>query len=716
MRHLLSSLQVVLILLIAVAGGATAANAQTMGAQSKVSFTTSVAPEAVHAGDQVTVHVDLSIQDGWKMYAVDSPPPSRGVRVTVDDMPDGLTWDGTVHQETPQRGYDPNFKKEVTYFENRAHVWADIAVSETAEPGAESVGGTVEYMICNQDMCYPPVRENFAVDVDIHPPGESEAAPAAEAASPSRNSGDETSSTASETTSPDSAPPAEPNDDAGESVTDAGAASEASDGEPQRESSSSAAGAATTGPESPGASAVGELDNARSDGLLGFLLLAIGAGAAALLTPCVFPMIPLTVSFFTRHTETRGQAVRMASLYGFAIIATFTGLGVAMALILGAAGAQSIAANPWVNLFIGSVFVIFAMSLLGLFELRLPSGLVNYFNQKGNQQQGVAGVLFMGLTLTLVSFSCTAPFVGGLLAATSGGEWFYPMVGMLAFSATFSVPFIGFAMFPRALETLPESGQWMNAVKVTLGFIELAAALKFLSNADLIWGTQILSRPLAIALTIVIFALAGLYLLGKLQLKHEGPTESIGSLRLLAATAFFGVAMYMLPGLFGAPLGTVDAYLPPRQTSDPNLFATGKAGQKTGNETEFRWHTDDIDAAFVEAKEVGKPVFIDFTGYTCTNCRDMEANVFPQEPVAEQFQSDFVLLRLYTDAPPKGTEFQRYQLKLTGTTALPTYAIVDPQDRSLIEKDSGVSSVDDFAGFLRKGKAEFQDQRLADAR
>jgi thiol:disulfide interchange protein DsbD len=315
-----------------------------------------------------------------------------------------------------------------------------------------------------------------------------------------------------------------------------------------------------------------------------------------------------------------------------------------------------------------------------------------------------------------VSFSCTAPFVGGLLAATSGGEWFYPMVGMLAFSATFSVPFIGFAMFPRALETLPESGQWMNAVKVTLGFIELAAALKFLSNADLIWGTQILSRPLAIALTIVIFAMAGLYLLGKLQLKHEGRTESIGSLRLLAATAFFGVAMYMLPGLFGAPLGTVDAYLPPRQTSDPNLFATGNAGQKTGNETEFRWHTDDIDAAFVEAKEVGKPVFIDFTGYTCTNCRDMEANVFPQAPVAEQFQSDFVLLRLYTDAPPKGTEFQRYQLKLTGTTALPTYAIVDPQDRSLIEKDSGVSSVDDFAGFLRKGKAEFQDQRLADAR
>ncbi|PEN14846.1 cytochrome C biogenesis protein [Longibacter salinarum] len=720
MRHFGSTLLLICAATLALVGLSmpTDASAQPMGAQTKVSFTASAGPKTAGPGEQVSVHVDLTIDEGWKMYAVDSPPPSRGVNLHIDDIPDGLSWSGEVLQDTPQRGYDPNFKKEVTYFQNRAHIWADLDVEPGASPGPRTVTGKVEYMICDKDMCYPPVREAFAVDVVV----DEGSAPVADAGADAGDSG------ASAESAPDDAPATASDGGSGDDGEDAG------DSEAQRGSDGGTAAPPTgndgsdksrpgnAAPESQEsasaapASALDELNDARSDGLLGFLLLAIGAGAAALLTPCVFPMIPLTVSFFTKHSESRSEAVRMASLYGFAIIATFTGLGVAMAMILGAAGAQSIAANPWVNLFIGSVFVIFALSLLGLFELRLPSGLVNYFNRRGNERQGVAGVLFMGLTLTLVSFSCTAPFVGGLLAATSGGEWFYPVVGMLAFSATFAVPFIGFAMFPRALESLPQSGQWMNAVKVTLGFVELAAALKFLSNADLIWGTQILSRTLAIALTIVIFSMAGLYLLGKLRLKHEAPTASIGSLRLLAATAFFGLALFMLPGLFGAPLGAVDAYLPPRQASDPNLFVSGDARSSEKGNSEFEWHTDEIEAAFTQAAEVDKPVFIDFTGYTCTNCRDMEANVFPQAPVAEQFRSDFVLLRLYTDAPPKGTEFQRYQLKLTGTTALPTYAIVDPQDRSLIEKDSGVSSVEDFADFLRQGRAEFQDQRLADAR
>jgi thiol:disulfide interchange protein DsbD len=451
--------------------------------------------------------------------------------------------------------------------------------------------------------------------------------------------------------------------------------------------------------------------------LFGFLLLAIGAGAAALLTPCVFPMIPLTVSYFTKHTDNRSESLRMAGLYGLSIVLVFTGLGVAMSVLVGAAGAQTIAANPWVNLFIGSVFVLFALSLLGLFELRLPSGLVNYFNQQSNEQSGYLGVLFMALTLTLVSFSCTAPFVGALLASAAGGAWFYPLAGMAAFSATFALPFVGFALFPKGLDSLPQSGSWMNAVKVTLGFVELAAALKFLSNADLVWGTNLLSRPLAIAITVVLFALAGLYLLGKLRLKHEPAVEAIGSLRLLAATAFLGAALYMLPGLFGARLGALDAYLPPRQADDVSLLTQTSASEEaSASESAFAWHTDDIDAAFADAKQVNKPVFIDFTGYTCTNCRDMEANVFPKSPVAEQFRSDFVLLRLYTDAPPKGTEFQQYQLKLTGTTALPTYAIVDPSDRSLISQTSGTASVETFASFLERGATRFANEQAVASR
>jgi thiol:disulfide interchange protein DsbD len=320
----------------------------------------------------------------------------------------------------------------------------------------------------------------------------------------------------------------------------------------------------------------------------------------------------------------------------------------------------------------------------------------------------------MGLTLSLVSFSCTAPFVGGLLAATTGGEWIYPVVGMLAFSATFAMPFVGFAMFPNGLEALPKSGSWMNVVKVVLGFIELAAALKFLSNADLIWGWNLLSRPLAIALTVTILALCGLYLLGKLRLAHEPATEQIGSLRLLASMAFFGVALYMLPGLFGAQLGAIDAYLPPRQASDPNLVAAAAPGSNAAaaNE-ELDWYVDDRAAAFEAAREQDQPVFVDFTGYTCTNCRDMEANVFTQPEIARRFEDDFVLLRLYTDAQPKGPEYQRYQLRLTGTTALPTYVVLDPQDETPVDRVSGTMSADAFGQFLDRGAAAFSNQQLA---
>ncbi len=639
--------------------GAPAVQAQIGGASEKVDWTTRTQPTAVSPGGTVMVHLDGAIQDGWKMYAMDSPPPSRGVQVSIDSTGEALKTARSVQQADPKRGYDPNFDKEVTYFEGTAALQIPLSVASSAEAGTHRLKGTVTYMVCNATMCLPPTPESFTAKVKVADGPVSGDTPATD--------------------------------------------EEVVQGESEGAASAAAAGGAFGGTQ--------------ADGLLGFLLLAIGAGAAALLTPCVFPMIPLTVSYFTKHTDSRSESLRMALVYGVAIIGTFTGLGVAMALLLGAAGAQTIAANPWVNLFIGLIFVLFALSLLGLFELRVPSGLINYFNQQGNEQSGYLGVLFMGLTLTLVSFSCTAPFVGGLLAATAGGSWMYPVVGMVAFSTTFALPFIGFALFPKGLEGLPKSGSWMNAVKVTLGFVELAAALKFLSNADLIWGTNLLSRPLAIALTVVIFALAGLYLLGKLRLKHEPEVEAIGSLRLMTAVAFFGVALYMLPGLFGTSLGTLDAYLPPRQVSDMSLVSAIES--RTGGsdaEAEFAWHTDDIDAALQAGREAGKPVFVDFTGYTCTNCRDMEANVFPQPPVAERFKEDFVLLRLYTDDMPQGAEYQRYQLRKTGTTALPTYAILDPSDASVVRKVSGTVSVDRFAEFLKEGAAAYQQRQPVAAR
>lgn len=386
-------------------------------------------------------------------------------------------------------------------------------------------------------------------------------------------------------------------------------------------------------------------------------------------------------------------------IYGASIVVTFTGLGVVMASVYGAAGVQTIASNPWVNLFFASILIAFALSLLGLYELRLPNSLLNYFNRQSNERSGWLGVVFMGLTLTLVSFSCTVPFVGGLLAAAARGTWIRPVIGMAAFSSAFALPFVLLALFPKLLQSLPKSGSWMNGVKVTLGFVELAAAIKFLSNADLVWGWNLISRPLAIAVTVVIFFMAGLYLIGKLRLKHEEIDPTVGVPRLMAAIGFFGVSLYLIPGLFGSPLNSLDAFLPPRQATDIRLLGDAQfsGGLDDG------WIVDDIDSALATAARESRPVFVDFTGYTCTNCRQMEATVFPVPAVADLLENDFVLLRLYTDDQETGDEFQRYQLQLTGTVALPTYAILAHADGSLVAKTSGLQSAEKFAAFLRAG-------------
>jgi thiol:disulfide interchange protein DsbD len=647
MRHLLIATCLLLLAL-----SSRSARAQDfLPATEYVGWSVSAEPAETAPGGSFDVSITAELAAGWKMYAMDSPPPSVGVSFEWDALPAGVESAGPMLQTSPTDAFDPWFETDVRYFTESARFTAPMRVREDAERGERSVAVTARFMICNESVCLPPTTVALQTDVTV-----------AETT---------TGSTPDLTAGADRPPVA----------------------------------------AAPAASS--DLDAARGGGLWGFLLLAVAAGLAALLTPCVFPMIPLTVSYFTNHAHDRSHSVRMALVYGASIIITFTALGVLTALFVGAAGAQTVAANPWINLFIGSVFVVFALSLLGLFELRLPNGLLNYFNRQSSGHSGYLGVLFMGLTLTLVSFSCTAPFVGGLLAATASDEWAYPVAGMAVFSATFSLPFIVFALFPKALRSLPRSGSWMNTVKVILGFVELAAALKFLSNADLIWGWGVISRPLAIAVVVVLFGLAGFYLLGKVRLRHEPAVESVGVLRLLASVAFLGLSLYLLPGLFGAPLNALDAYLPPRQASDVSLTPS-LSGPSAATEADFGW-IDDVDAAYLEARSVQKPVFIDFTGYTCTNCRQMEANVFPREQVASRLRKDFVLLRLYTDDRDRGPDLQRFQLRLTGTVALPTYAIVDPTSEVLLDRMTGMASASELAAFLEHGAAVFQNDVLASA-
>lgn len=666
-RHVLTSSLLICLFLIVQPRDVRAQFPEIDSALDIVSWTTSVSPETVHPGGEVFVQFDAEMTGDWKMYALDvSLPPKEAVLarpygVTIEwvDLPLGLSASDVMYQAVPEEGLDPYFDMTVRFFHESVRFASRLLISPEMVAGAVDVEANVQFQVCSDELgfCLRPTTVALGVTVMVDPECLGPACTASESMIASLVIGEY-------------------------------------DEDEER---------------APLLSATTDFEASRASGMWGFLLLAIGAGLASLLTPCVFPMIPLTISYFTKHAENRAEAARMASLFGGAIIVTFTAIGIIAAILVGAAGAQRIAANPWVNLFIAVVLVGFALSLLGLYELRLPSGLLNYFNRKGSERTGYVGVLFMGLTLTLVSFSCTAPFVGGLLAAASGGTWFFPLIGMVVYSATFALPFILLALFPNALNALPHSGSWMNSVKVILGFVELAAAIKFFSNADLIWRWGLISRPFGIAFIVVVFFLTGLYLLGRLRLRHEAPLESIGVGRLLASMVFFVAALYMIPGLLGAPLNKLDAYLPPRQGTDVSILSLIQTSNRSASiSTDEGWHVDDVEGAFEEAARDAKPVLVDFTGYTCTNCREMEANVFPRKPIADRFESDYVLLRLYTDGLEHGDEFNRYQLQLTGTVALPTYAIVEPFERRLLARRSGMMDVDEFAAFLDAGAETFK--------
>ncbi len=620
---------------------------------------------------RVLVQAAASIDDDWKMYAMDSPRPSRGVAANFGPLPDAIKSDGDPMQRPPKRDFDVNFQMEVTYYQTAAEFAFPFLVGAAASD-ADSLRGTLTYQICSDSrgLCLPPTRHEFVV-------------PVADAKGCLSGVGDvagDATKVAPEDCEVGALDLSVP-DEAGESnwVVVAGSIDTVAGG--------------TSGPAGP--------DYPTGGRSSAFLLLAFAAGFGALLTPCVFPMLPLTVSYFTKHTASRARSVSMASLFGFAIVITFTLLGLVMAAITGAAGAQTIAANPWVNLFIALVLIGFGLSLIGFFELRLPTGLLNLANRRSGAEGGVSGVLFMALTLTLVSFSCTAPFVGGLLAAAAGGTWLRPVTGMVAFSAAFASPFVILALFPQMLSMLPRSGSWMNAVKVTLGFVEVAAAIKFLSNADLVWGFNLISRPLAIAVTVVLLAAAGLYLVGRLRVPAEPERVRVGVGRVVFGVAFVAFAAYLIPGVLGAQRTTLDPYFPPRRAADIAILAP----ERGGGDADEGWNVDDIDRALDEARQVSKPLFIDFTGYSCTNCRQMESAVFPDPAVADLLEGEFVRLKLYTDGQELGSTFQKYQLKLTGTVALPTYAVVAATNEKLIDRVSGTLSVAEMQAFLSRAIA-----------
>ena len=432
-----------------------------------------------------------------------------------------------------------------------------------------------------------------------------------------------------------------------------------------------------------------------------FIWLAITLGALSLLTPCVFPMIPITVSYFTNHSAgSRAKSVKLATIYSLGIIGTFTILGMLLAIFVGAAGINLFAANPWINLAIAAIFLFFAFNLFGAYEISLPtsvlSGLDNLTRSKEGEGSGVIGALLMGLTFTLTSFTCTSPFVGTILVSASQGDWQMPLLGMLAFSTVFALPFFVLALAPQLLAQLPRAGGWMNSVKVSMGFLEVAAAMKFISNVDLVWKWGIFTRDVVLAVWIAIGIILSVYLLGKFQLAHDSKPERLGAFRMFSAVISLAVSFYLLTGLFGAKLGELESFLP------PDLENTSSS--RFGREDEPRWMSNDYPGALAKAKAENKRVFVDFTGYTCTNCRWMEANVFPKKEVEAELKK-FVLVKLYTDG--EGEVYaaqQQMEQDMLGTVALPYYAVVSA-DGNLITSFPGLTrNVTEFVDFLKKAQ------------
>ncbi len=483
-------------------------------------------------------------------------------------------------------------------------------------------------------------------------------------------------------------------------------------------------------------------------------ILSFGAGFLAILTPCVFPMIPMTVSFFMHSSDNKVKARFQALTYGFSIIAIYTIIGTIVAVTLGANFANWLSTHWLPNVLFFIIFLFFAASFLGMFEITLPSWMINKTDSKADKG-GFSGAFFMAFTLVLVSFSCTGPIVGAILVQSAGGQILEPIIGMLGFSLAFSLPFTLFAFFPSWLTNLPKSGGWLNSVKVVLGFVELALGLKFLSIADQTYHWGILDREIYLAFWIVIFFLMGLYLLGKLKFSHDSDIPHLGVPRLFMAIITFTFVLYLLPGMWGAPLKALSGYLPPQQTHDfdvntivrDNLRVYGGANGGEANSArkeicEIPKYSDflhlphglegyfDYEQGLACAKELNKPIFVDFTGHGCVNCREMEANVWANPKVLKMLRDDYIIVALYVDDKTRlpeeewiestndgkmkktvGKKFADLQITRFNVNAQPYYVLLNTNGEMLVEPRAYDLDVNDFVNFLQKGKKEFKNRK-----
>ena len=638
-----------------------------------------------------------TIDKGWHVYSTDlgdGGPISATFNV---EKISGATVVGKLQPKGKEiASYDKLFEMNVRYFESTAQFVQKLKLTG----GDYKIEGFLEFGACNDENCLPPTQVEFNFS------GKAEAAKGAAAATPA-----EKVTAQAEETKPETQP-------ASQTEILADTASTGIIGGADSPTDINVAGNIDLWkPVINDLQSYGETTSQEDMSWFYIFITGFLGGLLALFTPCVWPIIPMTVSFFLKRSKDKKKGIRDAWTYGASIVVIYVTLGLAITLIFGASALNALSTNAVFNILFCLMLVVFAASFFGAFELTLPSKWSNAVDSKAEATSGLLSIFLMAFTLSLVSFSCTGPIIGFLLVQVSTtGSVVAPAIGMLGFAIALALPFTLFALFPSWLKSMPKSGGWMNVIKVTLGFLELAFALKFLSVADLAYGWRILDRETFLALWIVLFALLGFYLLGKIKFPHDDDDTKVGVGRFFMALFSLAFAVYMVPGLWGAPLKAVSAFAPPMQTQDFNLY---------NNEVHAKF--DDYDLGMEYARQHGKPVMLDFTGYGCVNCRKMELAVWTDSKVSDIINNDYVLITLYVDnktpltSPVKVTENGRERTLRTvgdkwsylqrvkfGANAQPFYVLIDNEGRPLNKSYSYDEDIPKYIEFLQTGLENYK--------
>ncbi|OAQ38394.1 disulfide bond formation protein DsbD [Pedobacter psychrophilus] len=642
-----------------------------------------------------------TIEKGWHVYSQDigegGPIPTTLTFVKSSDYKlEGKT------TETPKAvsAYDNNFGMQISWHESKAIFKQKIKLNKPEL----TVKGTLEFMVCNDKQCLPPEDVDFSISVKAIKNNNLASADVKTTSIPENN---EIAITANDSSSI-----------VNDTVT------------------------AVTNPVSVDAikiSAKPIEDKSSKQSLWAIFIAGFIGGLLALIMPCIFPMLPLTVSFFTKKAESRAKAISHAFIYGLSIIIIYVLLGLAITIFFGSDALNDLASNGTFNFLFFLLLVVFAVSFFGAFEITLPNSWANKMDEKSDKG-GLAGLFFMAFALALVSFSCTGPIIGTLLVqAASMGERIGPAVGMFGFALALAIPFTLFAAFPSLLKSLPKSGGWLNSVKVTLGFIELALALKFLSNVDLAYHWELLDREVFLVLWIVIFAMLGFYILGKIKFSHDSDLPFITIPRLFISIIIFSFTIYMIPGLWGAPLKAISAWLPPQTTQDFDLYTNSLSSPNIQQDTVKKKYAGlfkaphNLDAFFdyeqglAYAKSQNKPVLIDFTGHSCVNCRKMEASVWSDKEVLSRLKENYVLISLYVDDKTDLPESEQYVSKFSGkkiktlgnkwsdfqastfaTNSQPYYVIVNNTGKALVPPQAFNLEIKNYTNFLDSGLTAYR--------